>query len=307
MKIPQKEQKILQEIEYLQDRYFTFDEPVPFCGLFLHPIKVRNYNEFLVGNACFLLNKNDDPLGIKQSHLGYLFNKLISPEEGQMWSVRFSRLLELAFQIKNGLKCSKCGAFLTFEELSKRYMDFGKEQGQAIRILQCPNHDETHCDGILKEVINFKKNKDGKQILSVDGHEISGDDFMRLRKIVLYQNLPDFKDDSWVNKEVRDDQKAKQELLSKDMGTASVEKKIVSIAAVTSYKVEELYDMPIRKFLMLLTTIDDVITYATNRIGSMNGFVKMKNPIEHWIYKKDKGIYSKAVDAQAFKNTITSV
>jgi hypothetical protein len=130
---------------------------------------------------------------------------------------------------------------------------------------------------------------------------------MRLRKIVLYQNLPDFKDDSWVHKEVRDDQKAKQELLSKDAGTASVEKKMVAIATVTNYKVEELYDMPIRKFLMLLTSIDDVITYATNRIGSMNGFIKMKNPIEHWIYKKDKGIYGEAVDAQTFKKTITSV
>jgi hypothetical protein len=75
------------------------------------------------------------------------------------------------------------------------------------------------------------------------------------------------------------------------MGTASVEKKLVAIATVTNYKVEELYDLPIRKFLMLLTSIDDVITYATNRIGSMNGLVKMKNPIEHWIYKKEKSMY----------------
>jgi hypothetical protein len=130
---------------------------------------------------------------------------------------------------------------------------------------------------------------------------------MRLRKIVLYQNLPDFKDDSWVNKEVRDDHKAKQELLSKDAGTASIEKKIVAVATMTHYKVEELYDMPIRKFLMLLTTMDDLVTYTTNRIGSMSGFVKQKGPLEHWIYKKQKGIYDKAVDAQTFKNTITSV
>jgi hypothetical protein len=143
----------------------------------------------------------------------------------------------------------------------------------------------------LQEVISFKTDEKGKRILVVDGHEINGEDFMRLRKIVLYQNLPDFKDDSWVDRAVREDQKAKQELLSKDMGSASIEKKIVCVSAVSNYKIDELYDLPIRKFLMLLTSIDDVITYATNRIGSMNGFVKMKNPPEHWIYKKEKGMY----------------
>jgi hypothetical protein len=130
---------------------------------------------------------------------------------------------------------------------------------------------------------------------------------MRLRKIVLYQNLPDFQDDSWVNREIREDQKAKQELLSKDAGTASVEKKIVSIAAISSYKVEEIFDLPIRKFILLLTSIDDAMTYVTNRIGAMTGFSKPKAPLEHWIYKKQKSMYGEAVDAQAFKNTITSV
>ena len=305
MQIPKKEQQILQEIEYFKDRYFTFDEPVPFCGLFLHPIPVKHYNEFLVGNACLLLNKNDDPEGVAKTHLSYFLDKLTDKEEGQMWSVRFSRLMELVFHLQNGLKCPQCGAFITFEELSHRYMELQKVNGLKT-LMKCPRHRETGCEGILKEVISFKKTEDNKSILIIDGHEISSNDFMRLRKIILYQNLPDFKDDSWVHKEVRDDQRARQELLSKDAGSASVEKKIVAITTVTNYKVEDIYNMSIRKFLMLLTTIDDLITYTTTRIGSMSGFVKLKGPIEHWIYKKDKGIYGKAVDAQAFKNTITS-
>lgn len=62
--MPESEKKILEEVEYLRDKYFTYDEPVPFCGLYLYPVSVRNYNEFMTSNTCLLLNKNDDPMGI---------------------------------------------------------------------------------------------------------------------------------------------------------------------------------------------------------------------------------------------------
>ena len=32
--MPESEKKILEEVEYLRDKYFTYDEPVPFCGLY---------------------------------------------------------------------------------------------------------------------------------------------------------------------------------------------------------------------------------------------------------------------------------
>ena len=57
--MPESEKKILEEVEYLRDKYFTYDEPVPFCGLYLYPVSVRNYNEFMTSNACLLLNKNE--------------------------------------------------------------------------------------------------------------------------------------------------------------------------------------------------------------------------------------------------------
>lgn len=305
MGMSKKDQKILEEVDYLRERYFTYDEPVPFCGLKIYPLTLRNYNEFLVTNACFLLNKNDDPEGVRLSHLDYLYNKLKDKNEGQIWSARFSRLVEIIFKIQNGLKCNKCGETISFEDLSKRYMQM-KANGQLHTILECPNKLTHNCDGVLQEVIGFKKDDKDKNMLVIDGHEISSQDYMRLRKIVLYQNLPDFKDDSWVDREIREDQKARQELLSKDAGFASLEKKIVSVAAISSYKIDEIYDLTIRKFIMLLNTIDDAITYATNRIGAMSGFVKTKGPIEHWIYKKEKSMYGQAMDAQTFKNTITN-
>ena len=86
--MPESEKKILEEVEYLRDKYFTYDEPVPFCGLYLYPVSVRNYNEFMTSNACLLLNKNDDPMGIKFTHLDYLLSK---------------------FQMKKRAFCGRCG------------------------------------------------------------------------------------------------------------------------------------------------------------------------------------------------------
>ena len=114
--MPESEKKILEEVEYLRDKYFTYDEPVPFCGLYLYPVSVRNYNEFMTSNACLLLNKNDDPMGIKFTHLDYLLSKVSDKKEGALWSMRLSKIIELCFHILPGMKCSKCGKYIPYDQ-----------------------------------------------------------------------------------------------------------------------------------------------------------------------------------------------
>ena len=48
------------EINYYKDKYFTYDEPIPFHGLTIYPVTMRNYQQFMVSTACLTLNKNDD-------------------------------------------------------------------------------------------------------------------------------------------------------------------------------------------------------------------------------------------------------
>jgi hypothetical protein len=74
--------------------------------------------------------------------------------------------------VNNGLKCDKCGEQITFEELSKRYVKAQKDGGFK-DILACPHKDSHGCDGIMQEVIAFKKDDKGKTVLYVDGHPIS--------------------------------------------------------------------------------------------------------------------------------------
>ena len=95
--------KIANEIQQYEATYFTYDEPVPFCGLQIYPIIMRNYNDFMLVNPCLTLNKNETLEGLKQTHLDFLIGKLNDQEEGQLWTLRLSKLFELIFHLKDGV------------------------------------------------------------------------------------------------------------------------------------------------------------------------------------------------------------
>ena len=299
--MPESEKKILEEVEYLRDKYFTYDEPVPFCGLYLYPVSVRNYNEFMTSNACLLLNKNDDPMGIKFTHLDYLLSKISDEKEGVLWSMRFSKIIELCFHILPGMKCSKCGKYIPYdqfftEERVKLYQEGTDEDRKKFFDCDCG-------EGKMIASLDQKKDeKSNKTVLLIDGHEIDSNNFNKLRKFILYQNLPDFKDDSWADKAIRDDQAKRAEILSKDSGKASLERKMLCVVASTGIDISKIYDMSIRKFIALLGVINDYTEYKATKVGLMSGMVSLKKgqKIDHWIYTKEKSDAEGIVDSEAF-------
>ena len=300
-RMPESEKKILEEVEYLRDKYFTYDEPVPFCGLYLYPVSVRNYNEFMTSNACLLLNKNDDPMGIKLTHLDYLLSKISDGKEGVLWSMRFSKIIELCFHILPGMKCSKCGKYIPYdqfftEERVKLYQEGTDEDRKRFFDCDCG-------EGKMVASLDQKKDeKSNKTVLLIDGHEIDYVNFNKMRKYILYQNLPDFKDDSWADKAIRDDQAKRAEILSKDSGKASLERKMLCVVASTGIDISKIYDMSIRKFIALLGVINDYTEYKATKVGLMSGMVSLKKgqKIDHWIYTKEKSDAEGMVDSEAF-------
>lgn len=296
--MPESEKKILEEVDYFRDKYFTYDLPVPFNKLTLYPVSIKDYNEFLSSSACLTLNKNDDVAGIRMTNIDYLLSKMQDEKEGPMWSLRFTKIIELCLHIKSGLKCPKCGKFMSFEEFYIKYEDESIIDKNSI--LNC------ECGGKYQETIKFKENEKGKKIFVFDGIEVDNQTFNKLRKYIMYQNLPDYKDDSWVDKAIRDDQAAKNELKSRGSGTASLERKIIGVCVNTHWKIEEVMNMTIRKFLMVLGMIDDIMNYTITRTGLMSGFASLPKgeTVEHWLYKKDEGLYGKAMDMDAYTSQI---
>lgn len=296
--MPESEKKILEEVDYFRDKYFTYDLPVPFNKLTLYPVSIKDYNEFLSSSACLTLNKNDDIAGIRMTNIDYLLSKMQDEKEGPMWSLRFTKIIELCLHIKSGLKCPKCGKFMSFEEFYIKYEDESIIDKNSI--LNC------ECGGKYQETIKFKENEKGKKIFVFDGIEVDNQTFNKLRKYIMYQNLPDYKDDSWVDKAIRDDQAAKNELKSRGSGTASLERKIIGVCVNTHWKIEEVMNMTIRKFLMVLGMVDDIMNYTITRTGLMSGFASLPKgeTVEHWLYKKDEGLYGKAMDMDAYTSQI---
>lgn len=301
--------KIAKELMVYETTYFRTDEPVPFCGLLIHPAKVRDYEIFLDAINCLTFDKNTTLEGIKMSNLDYLV-KLMSGEEGPLWSYRFTNLTKVCFGVQSGYRCPKCDKIIPFmseeaaqvakasEEAAKKYAEefpdsLATEEGllafHEAAAPRCPDDGEP-----LKATLSISKGDDGKTRIIIDGHTIGSDDFERLRQIILFQNLPDYRDESWVDPALKKDREKKLEMERKQNDLhASVEKKVIALSISTNYKLSEIWDMPVRKFSMALTTVDDLINYQITKLVYMTGLVtppKGKS-LEHWIYKYDKDMY----------------
>ena len=306
---PNIPKEIVDELYRLNEQYFQFDKPIPFKdGLVLYPVNIRHHDEFLAASECLTLNKNDDFEGMGMSHLTYLLHKMNNkekPEEAAKYSQYLIKMCELVFHIKYGVRCKKCGKVYNYYEFLQKAID--KEHTFHCECYKGEKDEKEDFDINIK----YRTNEETKQKeLVVNDVAITVEDFNLLRQIIMYQNLPDYKDDSYVDPEMRADQKKKQEILAKKnkAGSATLERKIVCVAAKSNYKINEIYELSIRKFLMLLSAIDDAMNYECTRIGLMTGMVSMKEPIEHWIYKSDpEDIYGdKAVTLDDIQKDINS-
>lgn len=338
-KYGQLSQDIINYLIELEYTHFREYKPVPFCGLLVYPATVREFEAFSNATGCLTLNKNESIQGIRTSNLGYLFLKMQDPKEGRMWSYRFSNLCEIIFHIKNnGLKCKKCGEVLEFQspefqqfiQDAQKYAEYINKKINSSKVqtaetinedieneeeipqppsLKCPK-----CGGTddFVEIIKITQDPTTKEYkLIIDGHEISSQDFNKLRQLVLYQNFADYVDDSWVDPSLKKDHDEKMRLEQQRNDVhATIEKKVICLSVTTSYKVNEIYDMPIREFTLLLSTVDDLINYKIMRQAVSSGFVSLKKgeKIEHWIYKPDKDMYGdsyKSVDQ--IKNEVSNL
>ena len=297
--------EIAEEIRGYETSFFREDKPIPFCGLQIYPATLHDYEAFSSCSSCLTLNKNEDPQGIRMSQLEYLISRTQLPEdEGKRWSYRIQKLLEIIFHIQNGIRCSQCGRCIPY--ISQEFSDFleqvkkaSQEDPEQAKLPQCPS---CGCDKYDEMIKIIKDEKIKKFSLIVDGHEISKRDFDRLRNIVLFQNFPDYRDESWIDTDVKKDHDAKLELQQKMNNlSATLEKKVVCLSIATHYSFDEIFNMSIRKFTMALATVDDLINYKIMKTAAMSGFVKLEKgqTIEHWIYKENKDMYGDYKDTDS--------
>lgn len=164
----------------------------------------------------------------------------------------------------------------------------------------------------LDTEIKFYVDNNDKAFFEVEGVKYSADDFDEIAKIIMEQNS--IKPiDYTVQKEIRDElEKAKKyrERINKNK-MCSLEDQMICVLISTSLKLEDIYELTIRKFEKILSRVDAKLHYQIYKQASMSGFVEFKdeNAIAHWMsdlenkdpYKEEK------VDMEDLSNKIDNI
>lgn len=159
-------------------------------------------------------------------------------------------------------------------------------------VVRCP---ECHGDGLF-ETIKYQENEQTHKIeLYIDGQFIDFKNFNRLRNIVLFQNLPDYRDTSYIDPALKKDYEQQKKLKNQKSAnlSATLEKKLVALSVFKGiHDYEGLSKMTVRKFLMEFSTMDDLISYIIGMLGRVCGLGGGPKEIEHWIYQEIQDVYA---------------
>ena len=131
--------------------------------------------------------------------------------------------------------------------------------------------------------IKFYTKKD-KAFFSINGKEYDSYDFDNISKIICEQNCIDTIDES-IQKELRDAMNEAKEYRRKMQNAkmCSFEDQLICIMISTPMKLEDVYNLTIRKFSKIIKRIDHKLHYQIYKTASMSGFVTFKNEIMDWM------------------------
>jgi len=304
-------EELKHRIKYYEQCFFTYDSPVPFKNnkLPIYPVLVKNYYLFYTLIDCFTIDKNADisGIGIGMSNLDFLFHLMTSEENGKEYTSKLIDLIELIFNIKNGIKCGcdeNNDTFEAFEDIYKE-LEYIKEEDQKF-IFFNEKRICKKCGQLKEDIIRYKPLENGKKNLMINNVEINKQDFDELRQVVCQQNIPDYEDD-YIDPELKAELEEVGKLKNPNMVQPTLEKQMSCIVAGSNYKYEELPNMSIRKFVMLLRTIDSMLHYFAYKQGEMSGIIKFSGELDHWIYSKKDDKFKDIVELNKFKEKMKDV
>ncbi len=134
--------------------------------------------------------------------------------------------------------------------------------------------------------------RDNKPYISINDIEYDNKDLLEIKKIIFLQNDIDDIDET-IQKELRDSFRQAEELKAKLSGVkpGTFEDNIICLmAAMPGLTLNDIYNMPVRKFNKALKRADHKLHYEIYLAASMSGMVtfKDKNAIKHWMANLDE-------------------
>ena len=130
---------ILSEQGKAYDKYYVFDDPIPYKELFVYPVTMADYINFHFAINCLLIEKNriPDPNIIRMSYLDYLYYLINQNEDNRIFGFMLLEVLEICLNTTsdkvgfirkdNGKVDLRLGEFVCgkkdFDELTKIICD----------------------------------------------------------------------------------------------------------------------------------------------------------------------------------------
>ena len=247
------------------DRLFTLDEPVPYKNINLYPVKVRDHDMFYRCVSCLVLEKKSIPdiKILKMSYLEYLYHLHIENKELD-FLLLLDYLLKLCMKLDDTM-----GVNYYFDKITNKP---------------------------LFKIGHKVLDADGKTIpdeygVKLDGEIYNATDFEEIQNIICNQNLVDRPDET-IQKEIRDKMEEGRMMKARANGNkpASFEDTILCLVVSTNMSLEQVYDLPLRKFIKLLQRVDAKLHYQIYMTSAMSGMVEFKDKtvLRHWMSDLEK-------------------
>lgn len=322
------------------EKYLVYDEPILYKELKIYPIRMRDYLEFFGAVNCLTIEKNKiaNPDIIRMSYLDFLFYLMNNDQNGQILSSMFLQLFKLCLKIdsenirykydENGkIKIVVNIPYLCASEVNPENFlnDVFQDKNQLKKFYErCKNPIELIQTNQLELFSQLSEvNLESCQMIFDLYHkhseiheeyrtfEYDKNDFEEIKKIILYQNIPDY-DDTYIDPKVEAVLKEAEDFMNKIKNKmASLEDQIICVLISTALNEEEIYDLTIRKFIKTLQRVDYKMHYEIYKQASMSGFVTFKEGIDHWMTEIKKNKYSDVIvnsdDYENLKNKIQNV
>ena len=251
-----------EKIEFYRDKYFTFDEPVPYklrCGdeIFIHPITMKDWAIFI--SYC-------DVLKIDK-------NSISRPEIISMTYLKYLNDIQFKFDRKND------GEDFTYGDL-QRY--------KFQQVMQMCLH-EQYVDTVYSSgrVVCVIGNVDKDQKIDVKGI-MTNKEFLEVVDIIFCQNFVDY-DDSKLDPKVKKMYDDYIKLKTEGQYNPTLEQKYNFVLVHSSIKPEDFKNMTYRRFIGVYQCALDESLYFSTRLAEVSPKFDVKKFRDFYMFeKKDK-------------------
>ena len=255
--------------EYVE-RYRTFDEPVPFNGVLIYPIKVRDYFDFIACIDILKIEKNKVPdiEIIQMSYLAFVLRLIVDED---IYRRHFVDICKLCFHIETG-------------------DEFTIDRFDHDQVLYCKDGD---VEIFYINGYNIKFIQQGTNVVFyINDTAINGSDFDKIIDVICYLNFPNYD-----NEEMSEDFKRVMEeyytLKNKNIKPPTLEEQIIAVMGQTGMSKNKLIDETIYTLQAMVDSLIGKTDYMVQHIYRSHTMTDKKLPdIEHWLIKSNKDKYA---------------